>query len=163
MIKQNLLIVLIGLFFSSSIYAQNTTLDNYDRKGIYLRTEIWRGTVFVKNGKIRPVGFAFKHLRPEFENTPNVLPIFKKAQRNEKISLAVGILGLVGATAGAITASRAIDDQGYLISERQYKQGVGLILGSAILSAAINIPLKIRARQHLDDAIWLRNRTLLER
>jgi len=161
MIKSTFFTLLISLLFQLSIGAQNKAVENYDREGIYLRNEFWRGNVFVKDGKVRPVGFAYKNLRPEFEKTPSVMPMFNKAQRNLKISLGVSILGLAGTTAGAIIAIKSIDDQGNLINESRYRKGLNLMLGSALISAAINIPLQLRARQHIDDAIWLRNRTLL--
>ena len=159
--KQIILSLLVFQLLSTNFWAQNTSVEAYDREGIYLRTEFWRGPVFVKDGAIKPVGFLYKNLRPEFEKTPSVMPMFKKAQRNEKISFAVGILGLAGATAGAIMAFKSVDNQGYLINERQYRQGINLWLGSILFSAAINIPLKIKSRQQIDDAIWLRNRALL--
>jgi hypothetical protein len=86
--------------------------------------------------------------------------MFKKAQQNAKISFGVGLLGLVGVTTGALMAQNATE-QGYIMNERQYRQGINLVLISSVLSAAINVPLQIRSRQQLDDAIWLRNRTLL--
>jgi hypothetical protein len=161
MIKQTYLTLLVSLLFQVSISAQSTAIENYDREGIYLRNEFWRGDVFVKDGKARPVGFAYKNLRPEFEKTPSVMPMFNKAQRNMKISLGVSILGLVGTTAGAIMVVKSIDAQGNLVNEDRYRNGLNLMLESALISAAVNIPLQIRARQHIDDAIWLRNRTLL--
>lgn len=149
------------LFCTTLLQAQNNPLETYDKEGIYLKTELFRGTVFVKGKTVRPVGFAFKHLRPEFEKTPEVMPMFKKAQRNQKISFAVGIIGLAGVTTGLLMSLKSVDNQGYLINERQYKQGVNLVLGSALVSTVLNIPLNIKSRQQLDDAIWLRNRTLL--
>ena len=161
MLRQIFAILLFSQLLPTGLGAQNANLETYDREGIYLRNEFWRGTVFVKNGQVKTVGFAFKNLRPEFERTPRVLPMFQKAQRNEKISFVVGILGLAGTTVGAIMAMKSIDNQGYLINERQYKQGLNLMLGSAVVSVAINVPLKLRARRQLDDALWLRNRDLL--
>lgn len=149
--------------YSPSLFAQDDCVERFDREGIYLRSEFWRGTVFVKNGVARSVGFAYKKLRPEFEMTPRAMPMFKKAQRNAKISFVVGIAGLVGTTAGVLLALQSVDDQGYLVNEQRYKNGVNLILASTVLSAAINVPLQIRSRQQMDDAIWLRNREILGR
>lgn len=161
MTKYLLIAVFAILLCPTLLQAQNSLLDTYDRESIYLRSEFWRGTVFVKNGVIKPVGFAYKKLRPEFETTPSVMPMFKKAQRNQKITFGVSILGLVGITAGSLMAANAVDNQGYLINEKRYKQGLNLVLGSALCTMAINIPLQLKARQQLDDAIWLRNRALL--
>ncbi len=161
MTKHLLIFVFAILLCPTLLQAQNALLDTYDRESIYLRSEFWRGTVFVKNGVIKPVGFAYKRLRPEFEATPGVMPMFKKAQRNQKIAFGVSLLGLAGITAGTFMITRSIDNQGYLINEKQYRQGVNLVLGSAALTMVINIPLQLKSRQQLDDAIWLRNRALL--
>jgi hypothetical protein len=162
MLRQIFAILLFLQLLPTGLGAQNASLETFDREGIYLRNEFWRGTVFVKNGQVKSVGFAYKNLRPEFERTPGVMPMFKKAQRNEKISFAVGLLGLAGITAGTIIAMKSIDSQGYLINERQFRRGLNIIQGSTVAAIAINIPLQFRSRQQLDDAIWLRNRTLLE-
>ncbi len=161
MIKKLLFALVVLAFCQNRVQAQNPLLKTYDQEGIYLRTELLRGTVFVKNGVARPLGFAYKNLRPEFEIAPRVLPLFKKAQRNAKISFAVGILGLAGATTGLLIALRGVDDQGYLLNERQFNRGLNLIWACSIATAVINIPLTVRSRRQLDDAIWLRNRELL--
>ena len=160
MFKQFFFTLLIIQGILANLFAQNKALEKYDMEGIYLRNDFWRGNVYVKNGAIRSVGFAYRKLLPEFEQTPRVLPMFKKAQQNAKISFGVGLLGLVGVTTGALMAQNATE-QGYIMDEQQYRQGINLVLISSVLSAAINVPLQIRSRQQLDDAIWLRNRTLL--
>ena len=82
MFKQFFFTLLIIQGILANLFAQNKALEKYDMEGIYLRNDFWRGNVYVKNGAIRSVGFAYRKLLPEFEQTPRVLPMFKKAQQN---------------------------------------------------------------------------------
>ncbi len=156
-------ILLLALFSPIWVFAQNDCLDRYDMEAIYLRSELFQGVSFVKNGVSRPVGFAYRKLKPEFELTPRALPMFNKARKNAKISFVISIAGIAGVATGTLMAIRSVDQQGYLTNESQYRNGLNIMLISAISSAAIQIPLQVKARQQLDDAIWLRNREILGR
>lgn len=156
-------ILILALFSPFWAFAQNDCLDRYDQESIYLRSELFRGVTYVKNGVSRPVGFAYRKLKPEFDLTPRALPMFNKARKNAKISFVVSVVGTAGVATGTLMAIRSIDQQGYLTNESQYRNGLSLMLVSAISSAAIQIPLQLKSRQQLDDAIWLRNREILGR
>lgn len=144
-------------------HAQTDCRDIYDRESIYLRTDFWRGTTFVKGGQPHQVGFFLNRMKPEFESSPMALPLFKKSQRNMKIGFAAGLLGLGGTVLGAVRASKLIDSNGYATDEKRYRRNIGWMIASATLSAAVTLPLNIQARRHLEDAVWLRNREVLSR
>ncbi|HLP95620.1 MAG TPA: hypothetical protein VK168_16365 [Saprospiraceae bacterium] len=154
---------LFCLLFATAGLAQQNCLEVYDREAIYLRTDFLTGYTYIKNGTPRPVGFAYRRLRLEFEQTPLALPIFRKAQRLYKAQFWVSMAGLVGTTAGGIMALQSIDRNGYVNNERRYLSGLNLMLGSAILSTGIGLTLQIKSNQQLEDAIWLRNRELFGR
>jgi hypothetical protein len=158
-----LVLCLSGFAFVSPVWGQQNCLDTYDREAIYLRTEFFRGTVYVKNGVSKPLGFSYKRLVPEFEQTPFAMPILKKARRNFKAQFWISMAGVVGTTAGAMLALQSFDHQGNVTNERQFRNGLNLMCGSAIISTAIGLPLQIKSRQQLDDAVYLRNREILGR
>ncbi|MBN8677462.1 MAG: hypothetical protein J0M29_04510 [Chitinophagales bacterium] len=156
-------ILLLLLLIATTGHAQQDCLDTYDREAIYLRAELFAGTVFIKNGASHSVGFAYRRLRPEFEQTPHALPVLKKAQRLSRAQFWVSLAGIAGTGAGAFMVLQSIDSQGYLSNEKRYRNGLNLMLGSLAVSTAISLPLQIKSRQQLDDAIWLRNRELFGR
>lgn len=162
MILKNLLLLFCSSFILHSTFGQTPCLDTYDREAIYLRTELFAGTVFVKKGVPKPVGFAYRKLQPEFERTPKALPFFKKAQRNSRAQFWVSMAGLACTATGATMILQSVDRNGYLTNERRYKNGLNLMMGSLIVSTAITLPLQIKSRQQIEDAVFWRNREVLE-
>jgi|GEM_PF-2024847 len=161
MTQKLFLITLFCCIGSSPLFSQNECLETYDREGIYLRTDFWAGTRYIKNGQPRNLGIFYKHLNPEFEKTPEAMPLFLKAKRNAKIATVVGIVTGVTAILGGVMACRSVNQDGFITNQPRYDQGIILLSGSAILSLAVNMPLQIKSRRQLDDAIWLRNRAFL--
>lgn len=64
MLKPVLIPIFLVFLSGAAAWGQNDLLAAYDAESIYLRTDFWRGTVFVKNGAIQPVGLAYKNLYP---------------------------------------------------------------------------------------------------
>ncbi|MBL7809917.1 MAG: hypothetical protein JNN28_18995 [Saprospiraceae bacterium] len=154
---------LLCLTAVTRVSGQQDCLETYDQEAIYLRAELFSGSVYVKNGKSHSIGFAYRRLRPEFDRTPRALPVFKKSQRFAKAQFWVGIAGMIGTGIGAAMVLQSVNHQGYLSDEKQFTNGLNLMLGSLTVSTAICLPLQIKSRQQLEDAIWLRNRELFER
>jgi hypothetical protein len=157
-----LLILLFGSSIILPALSQQPCLEAYDREALYLRTELFAGTVYVKNGISRPVGFAYRKLLPEFEQSPKSLPLFKKAQRFSKAQFWISTAGLACTATGAVMILQSVDRDGYLTNEKRYKNGLNLMMGSLVLSTAITLPLQIKSRQQLEDAVYWRNREALE-
>ncbi|HAD14976.1 MAG TPA: hypothetical protein DCF33_21320 [Saprospirales bacterium] len=154
---------LSGFAIVSTVWGQQNCLETYDREAIYLRTELFKGTVYVKNGVSKRIGFSYRRLVPEFEQTPFAMPVLKKARRNFKAQFWISMAGVVGTTAGAMLALQSLDHRGNINNERQYRNGLNLMCGSAIISTAIGLPLQIKSQQQLEDAVYLRNRELMRR
>jgi hypothetical protein len=153
--------LVLAAFTCVSAAAQTDCADRFDREGVYLRYEFWKGLVWVKNGESRPLGPAYRRFAPAFEKSPEAMGLFKKAQRNNRLSRALSIAAIVGVVGGTVLAFRQIDDQGYLIDAHKYRQGMSIAIGSATLGAAISMPFQFKSRRQLDDAVWLRNRDAL--
>lgn len=88
------------------------------------------------------------------------MPLFLKAKRNAKIATVVGVVTSVTAIAGGLMAIQSINNDGLIINEQRYNTGTTILFSSALVSMAVNIPLRTKSRRQLDDAIWLRNRAL---
>lgn len=157
------LLICCCLLLSFWVQAQTNCQERYDRESIYVRTEFFRGPCVVKGGKSKPVGLFFNRVRPEFELTPVAAVQFQKAQKAAKTALTVGVFGLAGATTGFLMAFRSLNHSGNNPkAQRQYDTGMGLMLGSAVVTATVALPLNVFAQRKLSDAIWQRNRELLK-
>jgi hypothetical protein len=133
----------------------------YEQEAIYLRSEFWRGTTVVKNGLSVPVGFAFNHLKPEFERYPRSQPLFARAQRNARLAATVNLAGLLSLTGGTMLLLRAREANGSINKDR-LDLGLGMILGGSLLAVGATVPLTIRSQRQLADAVFLRNLELLK-
>lgn len=161
MFKKHFFVALLLISVSSVAHAQTDCQDTYDRESIYLRTDFWHGLTFVKAATPHRVGLFLNQMTPEFEKSSAAFPLFRKSQRTMKISFAVGLLGVGGAVVGGIQATKMIDRNGNITDQRRFERNLGMALASALLSTAVTLPLNLQARQHLDDAVWLRNRDVL--
>ena len=161
MCKKNLFCAVFLLCFGTLLGAQSTCAQTFEREGIYLRQEYWKGLAFVKNGNSRAVGFAYRNLAPELEKSP-ALPLFKKSQRNSKVSAGIGIAVLLGALSSILLAENQLDKNGYIVNERKFRQGVSMLVGFTSIGASATIVFHIKSRRQLDDAVWLRNRALFQ-
>lgn len=161
MSKKSIFALTIIFCFATALFAQTDCADRFDREGVYLRYEYWKGLAWVKNGESRPVGPAYRRFAPEFEKSREAMTLFKKAQRNNRLSRALSIATILGMVGGTALAFRQIDDRGYLIDAHKYRQGLSIAIGSAAVGAAISLPFQFKSRRQLDDAVWLRNRDAL--
>ena len=160
MFKKHFFITLSLISVSSIAHAQTDCRDIYDRESIYLRTDFWHGLTFVKAATPHRVGLFLNQMTPEFEKSPAAFPLFRKSQRTMKINFAAGLLGLGSAVVGVVQANKMIDRNGNITDQRRFERNLGIAITSVALSAVVTLPLNLQARQHLDDAIWLRNRDL---
>jgi len=115
MSKKSIFALTIVACFATALSAQTDCADRFGREGVYLRYEFWKGLVWVKNGESRPVGPAYRRFAPAFEKSQEAMTLFKKAQRNNRVSRALSIAAILGVVGGTALAFRQIDDQGYLI------------------------------------------------
>lgn len=145
-----------------SLCAQNNCLQQLDKEGIYLRTDFWRGTTMVKGTQSKSVGFFFRQIEPEFNNFPIAQKMFKKAQKDNKIAFAAGMVGLAGIMAGLILNTSAIDSDGNITNHKKFDAGNGIMLGSAVLTLAVAVPFRARSDRKLADAVWQRNREMMQ-
>ncbi len=146
-----------------ALSAQNTCLEQLDKEGIYLRSEFWRGTTMVKGTQSKTVGFLFRHIAPEFEQYPVSRKLFKNAQRNNKAAFFTGLIGITGMITGLALNTSAIDEYGNITNQKKFNAGNGLILGSAVFTLAVAVPLRIKSERQLADAVWARNREVMGR
>lgn len=157
-----LLLFLSGFLLLSSLSAQNKCLEQLDQEGIFLRSEFWRGLTFVKGTQSSSVGFAFNKIEPEFDNASVARKMFKKAQKSNKVAFGFGMASLAGMTVGLIVAERAFDADGNGVNNRTLRKGMAIMLGSAALSFAVSVPLRIHSERQLSDAVWQRNREMMQ-
>lgn len=139
--------------------AQTDCRSIYDKESIYLRYQLFKGQVFVKDNKAMPVGMFFNRLAPEMEQSSKAMPLFKKAQRNAKIAFGLNMVGLATLGVGMAYVLKS-QKNGYLVNQQYYERGFNLILAGSVFSMVTVVPLSYKTQRQLSDAIHLRNSAL---
>ncbi|MFK7935196.1 MAG: hypothetical protein AB8G22_16915 [Saprospiraceae bacterium] len=137
-----LVLFFLGLGWQvASAQFQNKT---YQMESIYLK-----GGRYIKNGIASPIGMFGGGIEKEFIDLPMTSVVFKRYQRNQKITSVLRLVG-IGGLVGALLA----------FPNGQEELGVSLYL-TGLLATSISIPLGARANNDLQQAIWMRNGEIL--
>jgi hypothetical protein len=132
--------------------------ERYAADVLYL-TRGGSGIQFAKAGQpLRYIGMSGNRLVPNFTGSPqDARQVLNKALDERRAMTRFTAAGYGGMLIGLGVSIKGIIDN----DEMRFRAGGGTILISSIATAAITTPLSFAQHNHLQEAIWLRNRGLL--
>ncbi len=154
------MLVLCALCFGCALQAQapDTAAQRYAADAMYLTRG--GGTIqFAKSGQIRkPIGWFAQRLAPTFREAPrDAQSMFLTAVRERRgmtaalgLSYSVTFGGMAWSTVGIVRQD-----------EQQVRNGLAAMWIGALVPLLVTVPLSAAQHNHLQEAMWLRNRGLV--